>query len=472
MVTQAVDLRTGASRSAPTAAAAAVVAVLAVAAGAALAALGAATNPALIVLLPAAALWTAAVFQRTVWGVAAFFVLMPFGLERLPVGDLAIVDVVAVAAVGITVLARLARSTSTAGRLPASLGWGLGLCALATLSVPSALNSGQATDQLIVLLVAFGFACAVVVACERLADVRLLAGIFLATGSIMAVTAFGNAREITGIGGAVVQSRSTGLFVDPNELGSFAAMLLMMALAVMLSHQPRALRALGAVAAASATAALVLSLSRGAWIGTGLGLVGLAVFMPRARWFLGVVGVVGVALGLTIGAFAAKAPEVQVVSARFGQIIHPTSNPYDMRQQIWAEAEREIAENPWLGVGPGNFPTASARSGSDAETVSAVHAHDVLLTVGAELGLPAVGAVIGFTIAIAFAARRAGKALRRSPDGAIVAGAAAGLLTFLGHGVIDYTLRNPTLMVLVWALAGLVLASDRVSRMGPRAFAR
>ncbi len=381
--------------------------------GIAVAAVGAATSPLAIVALPLAAFWLTAVLARPVWGPAAFFLAMPFGLERVSSGSFQVIDLVAIVAVGAVVLARTLRPSETPLPFPWVLGWGVALCALGALSLTSALDQTLATDQLIVVVASFALACAVVAVCEHMQDVRILVAVFLAVGCVMSIAAFTTTTSVTNYG-TVVQTRSVGFFQDPNELGSLAAMLLVVALGVTLSGLPRWYRMLGTVAAVLATAALALSLSRGAWLGAGAGIVALAILIPKAWRVLAAVAVVGLLLGLTLGAFNSDPTTVEVLSSRFGQILHPIGNPYDQRTEIWKEAEREIAARPWLGYGPNNFAVASARSGSEALTVGAVHAHNVLLTVGAELGLPAVGVLIAFTLALGWAAWRTRQALRGS----------------------------------------------------------
>ena len=435
-------------------------------AGIAIAALGAATSPLAIVALPLVAFWLTLVLARPVWGPAAFFVAMPFSLDRVSASSFQIIDLVAVVAVGAVVVARTVRPST--GRLPFPyiLGWGVALCGLATLSLTSALDKTIATDQLIVILASFALACAVVAVCEHMQDVRTLVAVFLAVGCVMSVAAFTTTTNVTN-NGIVVQTRSVGFFQDPNELGSLAAMLLLVALGVALSGLPRPYRILAVVAGGLALAALGLSLSRGAWLGAGAGVVALAILIPRAWKILAGVAVVGLVLGLTLGAFNADPTSVEVLSSRFGQVLHPFGDPYDQRPEIWREAEREIEARPWFGFGPGNFPVASARSGSEALTVGAVHAHDVLLTVGAEIGLPADAVLIAFTLALAWAAWRTRRALRGSRDAAMAAGLAAALFAFLVHGIVDYTLRSSSLMGLLWVLAALVVACDRITRGQP-----
>jgi putative inorganic carbon (HCO3(-)) transporter len=424
-----------------------------------------------MLVFPILVIWLAAVLARPAWAIAAFFAVMPFSLQRVSAGSFQIIEAVTIAVVGAVVLARIAKPAPARLPTPYVLGWGIALCAFAILSVPSALDKTIATDQTLVLVASFLLACALVIACENFDDIRLLTAIFLAIGCVMCVEAFSSTTTTTNFR-AIVSTRAVGVFQSPNELGTLATMLLMVALGVLLSGLPRGYRVLGAIAAVLAISALALSLSRGAWLGAGAGIVGLTFFIPRAWRVLVAVALVGLVLGLGLGAFNADPTEVQVLQSRFGQLLHPVSDPYDQRPAIWAEAEREIALRPLFGFGPGNFPVASVRSGSAAQTVAAVHAHDVLLTVGAEAGLPAAAVLVAFTLGIGWAAWRTRRALRGSPDAAMVAGFAAALLAVLVHGIVDFTLRNATLMGLVWVVAALVVASDRIARSRPPSFPR
>lgn len=440
-----------------------VVAAVSLVIGVGFAAFGNATTPLAMLAFPVLAIWLAMVLARPAWAIAAFFVVMPFSSQRVSAGGFQIIEAVTIAVVGAVVLARLTKPAQVRLPTPWVLGWGIALCGLIVLAVPSALDKTLATNQTLVLVASFLLAGALVVACETFNDVRLLTAIFLAAGCVMCVEGFSSATTTTNFR-SVVSTRAIGVFQSPNELGTLAAILLLVALGVVLSGLPRGYRMLGAVAVVFAISALALSLSRGAWLGAGVGIVGLAIFIPWAWRVLVAVALVGLVLGLALGAFNADPTEVQVLRSRFSEILHPVSDPYDQRPAIWAEAEREIALRPLFGYGPGNFPVASARSGSAAQSIAAVHAHDVLLTVAAEAGLPAAAAVVAFTLGIAWAASRTRRALRGAPDAAMAAGFAAALLAVLVHGIVDFTLRNSTLMGLVWVMAALVVACDRIAR--------
>jgi putative inorganic carbon (HCO3(-)) transporter len=427
--------------------------------------LGSATTPLGMLAVPVFAFWIAAVLARPIWAIPLFFAAIPFALERVSAGTFEIVDLAALLAAAAVLLARMLRRRTPRPALPVPwvLGWGVAFCAIAAISATSALDKTIASDQLLVLLASFLLACAVVAACETLGDLRVLAVGLMIVGCVVAVEGFANTTDVTNFG-AVVQTRSVGPFQSPNELGSAAAMLLVFGLGILLSRLPKAYRVLGAATALLSTLALILSLSRGAWLGAVGGVMALAVFSPRARKALVVTGLVAGVIALLLGALNADPTQVQTLQSRFTQVLNPSTNPYDERPAIWAEAEREILARPVFGYGPGNFPVASERSGSEAVTVGATHAHDVLLTVAAEMGVPAALVLIAFTLGVAASAWRAKRRLTGVPDLGILAGLSGALVAYVVHGLVDFTLRNSSLMALLWVLAAMVIACDRVSR--------
>ena len=115
----------------------------------------------------------------------------------------------------------------------------------------------------------------------------------------------------------------------------------------------------------------------------------MVLTLREARRLLAILLVPLALIGYLIFSFAPAPPEVEVVGERVQAI--GTRSPYDDRSQIYNEALREIREDPVTGVGPGGFIVSSRRAGTATSTVSADHAHNLLLNYGAESGLPAVG---------------------------------------------------------------------------------
>jgi hypothetical protein len=115
-----------------------------------------------------------------------------------------------------------------------------------------------------------------------------------------------------------------------------------------------------------------------------------------------------------------------------------------------------------VGNGPGSFLVLSGQSGSELQFYPRKHAHNGLLTVAAEMGSAGVLSVLGLVVTAMLAVRAKARRLRvtrRWADLGSLAGAAGAMAALLGHLTVDYPLRNPTLMVTVWAVLGLLLAA-------------
>lgn len=400
------------------------------------------------------------------WGAAAFIAAIPIGLVQVPGTPLEVVELAAFAAIGLVVFARLVDVRAPLGWHPA-ISWAAVVTASALLGISGAVNVDAAIGQSLQLLAGTLLVAAVIGAVIGPEDLDDLLTVLLVVGGLTAAYALTQAGSLqASFGGAVVSGRAQGIFAQPNELGSFAGMLLPLAVASFLGADRPDRRWIAAGAGAVVGLALVISLSRGAWIGAGLGLGALMVLLPTVRRHAVTVGSIAVMLIGGLLVLAPDLPQVEIVKERVASISDPSANPYDDRPSIYAEAFRQIGERPLTGFGPGSFPTTSAREASSGRTVGASHAHNALLTFSAEMGLPTTIIIVVFTLAVGYAAYRGTRRLLmlgQQRAATVTAGAAAGLLSVVAHGTVDWALRNPLLFLLAWFLTGLVLAGDRLA---------
>lgn len=409
---------------------------------------------------------------RPVWAMGLVLAAMPVGALELWVGgySIAVIQLVALAAVALTAASRLL-AARTPLSWPGRIWWAAGLVGIAVLGTPSAVDPDAAVKQDLQVVVGLLVALGIVSAVRDAAGVRWLTGVILLVGGGMCAYALTSGEQLrASFGGAVVGNRAHGLFTEPNQLGIFSAIVLLLGCGALLGARTAPLRAGAGIVVAVALAALGLSLSRGAWLGASLGLVGFVVLLPVAGRRLLLLLLVA-AIGLT--AILAHRPDnrdLAIVGDRLRTLSSPTGNPDDARPAIYREAVREIIQRPITGFGPAGFPAASARSGSEVQSYGALHAHNALLTVAAEVGLPAAATLVGFTLAIGVAILRTVRRLRRrgrTREAAQVAALGAALLAVVGQGIVDYTLRHAVIAVLVWALVGLALAAERVTMDEP-----
>jgi putative inorganic carbon (hco3(-)) transporter len=398
--------------------------------------------------------------------VALVYLTFPVGSRLLPAGavDLKVVEVAVLLAAGLVALRRLVAGTAPLPWSP-PMWWALLFIVAALVATPAALDVSTALKFDGLLVVGLLMALLVPAVCRSIDETRRPLGVLLVVGAGIAVYALRDASTLhASLGGAVVENRPISVFTQPNQFGAFVASLLFVALGLAIGARSRAGRILSAVVALVAFGGLVLSLSRGSWVGTALATALMLGLLPQARRTALSVGLSVLVVGAL--AFAvllpSGAPEVQVVGQRLGTFSAPfTSNPYDARPAIWREAMREIQAHPWTGVGPDNFLEASSRAGSYAQAVGAEHAHNTVLNVATEEGVPAAGLLIVFSLAVGVMTVRAVRRLPDPRDRALVGGVGAALFVQLGQGLVDYPLRDPVAAMLMASLVGVVLVAGR-----------
>lgn len=439
--------------------------------GMALAALGASIGgglgPVVVVGLPLVPVLVLAVLADPRLGLAAVVATFPIGVQDVPGAQMQVVQVTVIVVAALVVLRRLAAG---AGPLPwaQGMGWLVAFVGWLLIALPSAADEQRALRTVVLFAVGTLFAAVVVAACRTTADVRrFLGGLVAMVAVVGASTPFATSQVRARFGGAVVEGRATGIFIEPNQLGTFCATGALLAAGLLFAARTRRTRLAAAVGGASALLGLLLSLSRGSWIGFVLGVVVLLVKLPEARRALLALSVPVVVVALLVGAFAPTSPQVEVVGQRL-QSISGERNPYDDRPAIWREARRQIEADPLTGHGPGSFPVVSARATSASRTTTAEHAHNLALTWGAEAGLPAVAIAVGFAAHLHWRTRRLVRRADFRSERAVVAGVVAALTGVLGQGLVDYTLHNSVVLVVLFSLIGAALAYDRAEPSRPR----
>jgi putative inorganic carbon (hco3(-)) transporter len=404
-----------------------------------------------LVLLPIAAVATIASPRLAI---AAVFLAFLAGTSATK-GAIALFGV-------LVVLSRVAVGRTPLSWSPA-LWWAAAFCSWSLISLGSAVDTGLATKEVGLVFTGVLFACVVLSACRTMTDVRWVGSVIVLTAVIMVVQALANFNQLQPtLHRTEVVGRLTGAFGSPNQLGSFCAMTSFVAIGLALGGRTRLGRWSATIGLAVLLTGLTFSLSRGAWIGTILGLLFLLVAVREARRVAVVLGLPLVVIAWAVGSFAPGNTQIRVITQRVGALTF--SSPYDERPAIWAEAFREIREQPWTGEGPGDFPVSSLRAGSETSSVYALHAHNIWLNVGAETGLPAVLMVFGLMAALALAGHRAaaGASARGDPrDRALVGGLCASLVSVVGQGFVDYTLRNVVCFITLWGIIGLLLVCRR-----------
>lgn len=337
--------------------------------------------------------------------------------------------------------------------------------AVVTLLVPvtqtlSLINATDLTASAHLAILAWaGFGC--VLALTQLDDESMIIvmGALLVSAALVCLGAMTQMGQMTSEeGGSVINGRLQGPFSQPNELGSFAQLTLPLVPAFAISPRPRIHRGLALLAAPVVVAALMLSLSRGAWLGAIVSAAVLAWLAPRLRRPLAAL----VGFGLVAGALtlAVGGPGSAIINARLHSIVDNSASTSDQRPAIWSFAVQLLGEHPVLGAGPGSLPFASHDAHTSAVAlVEPQHGHNLFLAALSEGGLLGGLTLVALLGVGGWFALRLRRTLRDGAswrDSWIPLGATAALAGAVAHGVIDFPWRAPALTLTTWVLVGML----------------
>jgi O-antigen ligase len=195
--------------------------------------------------------------------------------------------------------------------------------------------------------------------------------------------------------------------------------------------------------------ALVVTYTRGAWIGFAAGVLTVVATVRRGRWIL-----VGGLLALAAG--AAVAPyEIQ---KRFFTIADPEESGARERFYMWRSGLAMWRERPVLGVGPGGVKRDYGRYAlPEAAKQRTSHLHNTPLQILVERGV--LGLAAWLAIWTVFFARCIGL-LRRLPAEAhaaraLVAGSVAAIVGFLVAGLTEHNFGDSEVVMVAWAVMAL-----------------
>ena len=214
--------------------------------------------------------------------------------------------------------------------------------------------------------------------------------------------------------------RAYGTFEQPNPYAGFLGLIWPLAAGLAWAGLEAAWRrrrlaawlpaGLFALAAALMLAAIYMSFSRGAWLGAAAAALALVIALPR-RWWAGV-GLVAAAVGLAWGMAQAHLLPASIV-ARLADVgdfttvadvrgVNITTSNFAIVERLahWQAAEAMARDNPWLGVGIGNYAVAYPRYSLLNWPMPLGHAHMIYLNVLAETGLIGLAAYLILWVAV------------------------------------------------------------------------
>lgn len=238
--------------------------------------------------------------------------------------------------------------------------------------------------------------------------------------------------------------RAIGTGVDPNAFGGMMMIGFVLAASQVLSPNRAISNWLAVPAAGLSGLALLLTYSRGAWVGAAFGIAFVLLF--RRRWLIApLAGAAAIAILLGLGSGFVT---------RLWQGFTLQDRATRLRLREYQNAWEIIQEHPWFGVGFGDAPSVDLQTG-----VSSVY-----LLIAERIGL------VGLAVFLAIAAVIACRGLSQLPgktgwDVDILLGFEAVLLALLAVAFVDHYFFNPEfshMVALFWIIAGAIVAQSAV----------
>jgi len=201
--------------------------------------------------------------------------------------------------------------------------------------------------------------------------------------------------------------------------------------------------------------ALMLTYTRGAWLGFLVGAVSLTVFLRRAAVFLAVAGVLVLALLLF---------QAGTLEDRLRSLANPADPTLRERFHMWESSLAMAKDHPLTGVGMGQVKAAFPRyARPEALKKTTSHVHNTPLQILVERGL--LGLAAWLWIWVAFFTH-AGRLLRRlgsdqQRERGLVAGSLAAIVGFLVAGLSEFNFGDSEVVMVAYALMALPFVVER-----------
>jgi O-antigen ligase len=252
--------------------------------------------------------------------------------------------------------------------------------------------------------------------------------------------------------------RPSGLIGNPNAFGAFILVLVPFAVVQTLNRKSRLPQIIMGIYTMSAVLLLILSQSRGAWIGFAAAIGFLILLLLADRQLLSLAalktGWIQQTLAVRISLIVALLLVLLVGFFMTYFLIASISTPgrtIGLRTYLWNAAFAMFRESPVWGKGFFTFGQHLAEYASIPPTQPHAHAHNVPFTITAEMGIIGLSAFSVTAFLVAGAIYRNWKTLTGSERGYYIAGVAA-VVGFSVHHLLD----TPSMMPVI-ALLGLLI---------------
>ena len=202
--------------------------------------------------------------------------------------------------------------------------------------------------------------------------------------------------------------------------------------------------------------ALILTLSRGGWIGMLCGLIFMSVSLLYSEYFRYRKTLIGSIAGFIILALIilASTPVVERIITLEQNVQEPN---LQARSEVWGGVMDMIGDYPILGSGPGTFATVFTQYQPPGQAARYFYAHNDYLHFISETGLILVPIIIWMAINLYKKGFKKFKNPSRLIRGTTL-GALSGITAILVHSIVDFNLHIPANAILFTILVAIVVA--------------
>jgi O-antigen ligase len=240
------------------------------------------------------------------------------------------------------------------------------------------------------------------------------------------------------------------LNTSPNAVALYLEPPLALAIAFIVFPTRRTERWLAAGVLSLIIVAMVLTLSRAAYLSMAVLAVVLVLSMPSRTWRFRTVALLALLALVVI--------EVPFINQRIATL----GSSAELRSSIYGQALQMLKQRPIFGAGISGFPIRVAPFRPGNQRIQ-LYPHDLWLTTWSELGLLGL---VSFAVIFFGLLWRGARALPRATDiqRPLLWGAVGALILYLVHGLFDSPYWKNDLSVEFWLLAALQVVAVRATK--------
>ncbi|MEB3338478.1 MAG: IctB family putative bicarbonate transporter, partial [Leptolyngbyaceae bacterium] len=255
---------------------------------------------------------------------------------------------------------------------------------------------------------------------------------------------------------------------NPNLLAGYLIPAIAFSIAAIFAWRGWLAKGLAATMTIVNTTCLVLTYSRGGWIGLVIAVFALLMllvhwwsisFPPFWRTWALPIAVGSTAGVLILGVLLVGPLRDRVLSIFVGR----SDSSNNFRINVWAAVLDMIRDRPILGIGPGNSAFNKIYPLYQRPRYSALSAYSVWLEIAVEMGLVGFTCFVWLLLVILNQGWVQLQRLRhlRDREGFWLIGAIAALFGMLGHGIVDTVWYRPEVSTLWWLTVALIASYYR-----------